>query len=43
MSAMTFRNSHGQLVDITTVAASQLKNKFGAIFEKAATGAPVGE
>lgn len=41
MTALTFRNSHGELVDIATVAASQLKNKFGAIFEKAALGQPV--
>lgn len=41
MSTLTFRNSHGELVDIATVAASKLKNKFGAIFEKAALGQPV--
>lgn len=41
MSALTFRNSHGELVDIATVAASKLKNEFGAIFEKAALGQPV--
>lgn len=41
MSALTFRNSHGELVDIATVAASKMKNKFGAIFEKAALGQPV--
>jgi len=41
MSALTFRNSHGELIDIATVASSKLKNKFGAIFEKAALGQPV--
>jgi antitoxin Phd len=41
MSALTFRNSHGELIDVATVAASQVKNKFGAIFEKAALGQPV--
>ena len=41
MSALTFRNSHGELVDIATVAASKLKNSFGTIFEKAALGQPV--
>lgn len=41
MSALTFRNSHGQLVDIATVASSKVKNKFGSIFEKAALGQPV--
>jgi prevent-host-death family protein len=41
MSALTFRNSHGELVDVATVAASKLKNSFGAIFEKATLGQPV--
>jgi prevent-host-death family protein len=41
MSALTLRNSHGELVDIATVAASKLENKFGAIFEKVALGQPV--
>jgi prevent-host-death family protein len=41
MSALTFSNSHGELVDIATVAASKLKNKFGAIFEKVALRQPV--
>ncbi|MBM3758396.1 MAG: type II toxin-antitoxin system Phd/YefM family antitoxin [Acidobacteria bacterium] len=33
MPKLTFRNSHGQLVDISTVAATQVKNEFGAILE----------
>ena len=32
MPKLTFRNSHGQLVDISTVAATKVKNEFGAIF-----------
>lgn len=36
MSALTFRNRQGELVDIPTVAASRFKNEFGAVFEKAA-------
>ncbi|MPZ76878.1 MAG: type II toxin-antitoxin system prevent-host-death family antitoxin [Deltaproteobacteria bacterium] len=40
MSTLTFRNSHGALVDIPTVAATQVKNEFGAILDKAThTGA----
>lgn len=38
MSELTFRNRLGALVDITTVPASEVKNKFGAISEKAALG-----
>ena len=34
MSKLTFRNSLGQLVDISTVAATKVKNEFGAILEK---------
>jgi antitoxin Phd len=32
---LTFRNSQGVLVDIPTVAATQVKNEFGAILDKA--------
>src|SRR6266566_2818919 len=41
MSTLTFRNSLGALVDIPAVAASEVKNKFGAISEKAALGGAV--
>jgi prevent-host-death family protein len=41
MSTLTFRNSHGELVDIPTVAATRFKNEFGSIFEKAALGGAV--
>jgi len=34
MPRLTFRNSHGQLVDIATVAATKVKNEFGAILEQ---------
>ncbi len=34
MLKLTFRNSHGQLVDIATVAATKVKNEFGAILEQ---------
>lgn len=34
MPKLTFRNSHGELIDISTVAATKVKNEFGAILEK---------
>ena len=41
MPALTFRNSQGELVDIPTVAATRLKNEFGAILEQALRGGAV--
>lgn len=41
MDTLTFRNSHGTLVDLPRVAASRFKNEFGAIFERAALGGAV--
>ena len=41
MSMLTFRNSQGALVDIPTVAATQVKNEFGAILDKAIRGGAV--
>lgn len=41
MSTLTFRNSHGELVDIPTVAATRLKNEFGAVLEQAVRGGAV--
>jgi antitoxin Phd len=35
MSTLTFRNRQGALVDIPTVKATQVKNEFGSILEKA--------
>ena len=35
MSALTFRNKLGELVDIRSVPATRLKNEFGTIFEQA--------
>lgn len=34
MTTLTFRNKHGDLVDIPTVAATRLKNEFGTILEQ---------
>lgn len=42
MSTMlTFRNSHGELIDVPEVAATRLKNEFGAILEQALRGGAV--
>jgi prevent-host-death family protein len=38
---LTFRNSEGELVDIPTVAATKVKNEFGAVLEKAVHGGAV--
>lgn len=38
MSKLTFRNSQGELVDIATIAATKVKNEFGAILEQANHG-----
>ncbi len=35
MSKLTFRNSRGELIDVSAVAATKVKNEFGAILEKA--------
>lgn len=35
MSALTYRNSHGELVDVPAVAATRLKNEFGAVLDQA--------
>jgi len=41
MSKLTFRNSQGELVDIPTIAATKVKNGFGAILEQANHGGAV--
>lgn len=41
MSKITFRNRHGKLVDIPTVAATTVKNTFGSILEQASHGGAV--
>jgi prevent-host-death family protein len=41
MSTLTYRNSRGELVDIPTIAATKVKNEFGAILEKATLGGAV--
>lgn len=41
MSKLMFRNSQGELVDIPAVAATKVKNEFGAILEQATHGGAV--
>jgi len=41
MSALTFRNRLGSLVDVPVVAASEVKNRFGAILDQASQGGAV--
>jgi antitoxin Phd len=41
MSTVPFRNRDGKLVDAPVVAASRLKNEFGAVFEQAAINGAV--
>ncbi|GBE64911.1 hypothetical protein MFM001_13730 [Mycobacterium sp. MFM001] len=41
MSAVSFRNRDGKLVDVPTVTASRLKNEFGTVFEEAAANGAV--
>ena len=41
MSTLTFRNSQGELVDVPAVAATRLKNEFGAVLEQAVRGGAV--
>lgn len=36
MATLTYRNREGELVDLPVVAATRLKNEFGAVFEEAA-------
>lgn len=39
MSPLTFRNRLGELVDVPSVAATRLKNEFGAVLDQASRGA----
>ena len=40
-STLTFRNRQGELVDVPSVAATQLKNEFGTVFEQVIRGGAV--
>ena len=39
MITLTFRNRLGEVVDVPSVAATRLKNEFGAVLEQAGRGA----
>ena len=41
MSKLTFRNSRGNLIDVPSVAATRVKNEFGAILDQATHGGAV--
>ena len=41
MSTITFRNSRGELVDVSSIPATRLKNEFGAVLEQAIRGGAV--
>ena len=41
MKALSFRNSHGELIDIPIVAATRVKNEFAAILDQASSGGAV--
>ena len=40
-TALTFRNSLGELIDVPAVAATRLKNEFGAVLDQALRGGAV--
>jgi prevent-host-death family protein len=40
-TTLTYRNSQGDLVDVPAVAATRLKNEFGAVLEQALRGGAV--
>ncbi|MEI6303873.1 MAG: type II toxin-antitoxin system prevent-host-death family antitoxin [Betaproteobacteria bacterium] len=41
MSALTFRNRLGELVDIQSVPATMMKNQFASVLDQALRGNPV--
>jgi len=41
MSTLTFRNNHGELVDIPSVASTEVKNAFGTMLDRVAAGGAV--
>ena len=41
MSALTFRNKRGELVDIRSVPATRCKNEFATVFDEAVRGGAV--
>lgn len=41
MSTLTFRNNQGELVDIPSVASTEVKNAFGTMLDRVAAGGAV--
>lgn len=41
MSTLTFRNNHGELIDIPSVASTEVKNAFGTMLDRVAAGGAV--
>lgn len=41
MTTLTFRNNHGELVDIPSIASTDAKNAFGTMLDRVAAGSPV--
>ena len=41
MSMLTFRNNQGELVDIPSVASTEVKNAFGTMLDRVAAGGAV--
>ena len=41
MSTLTFRNNQGELVDIPSIASTDVKNAFGTMLDRVAGGGPV--
>lgn len=41
MSTLTYRNSHGELIDVPAVASTRLKNALGAVLEQVMRGGAV--
>jgi prevent-host-death family protein len=40
-SNLTFRNSRGDFVDVTSIAATRVKNEFGVVLEQALQGGAI--
>lgn len=41
MATLTFRNALGELVDIPSIASTEVKNAFGTMLDRVASGGPV--
>ncbi len=41
MSTLTFRNNQGELIDIPSIASTDVKNAFGTMLDRVVAGSPV--